>query len=129
MLVAELDEVADVRRAAVDPVTDVVHVGEFGVGAAGEPAPLVTPPDLQPLGVRRIAPCPPEVEALPSGIVSGDQDLGVARQPPSDLPRQRPEHVELGSAVAPGQEAQVGVDHDSGSVAVRTTGPGLRLPG
>jgi hypothetical protein len=65
MLITQLDEVLEIRGPAVDPVPHMVHVGELGVGAAGEATALVPPPDLDPLCVGRIAPGAPEVEALP----------------------------------------------------------------
>ena len=69
MLVAQLDEVLDVRRPAVDPVPHVVDVGELGVGAAGEPAALVTSPDLQTLGRRSGPGGPAQIEAAAVGAV------------------------------------------------------------
>ena len=51
MLIAEFDEVAQICRPSVDPVADVVHIGELSVGAAGESTPLVPAPDLQPLSI------------------------------------------------------------------------------
>ena len=69
MLIAELDKVVEVGEAAVDPMPNVMHVGELGVCAAGEPATLVTPPDFQTLGVARVPAGPPEVEAPPIGPV------------------------------------------------------------
>ena len=56
MLITQLDQVVEVGGAAVDPVPDVVDVGELGVRAAGEAAPLLAAPDLQPLGLTRIPP-------------------------------------------------------------------------
>ena len=85
MLIAQLDEVVEVGGTAVDPMPDVVHVGELGVRAAGEPAPLVAPPDLHALGVTGVPPGPPEVEAPAVGPVGRDQDFGVAREPPGDF--------------------------------------------
>ena len=125
MLVAELDEVAQVGRAVLDPVPDVMHVGELGVRATRETAPLVPPPDLNPLGVTRIAPRPPEIEALPSRPVGGDEHLGVAGEPAGDLSRDRAQHVEFGTAFASGQEAHVGVDDHGRSVSTHAAGPGL----
>ena len=69
MLIAELDKVVEVGEAAIDPMPHVMHVGELGVCAAGEPATLVTPPDLQTLGVARVPAGPPEVEAPAIGPV------------------------------------------------------------
>ena len=69
MLIAQLDKVVEVRRPAVDPMPNVVHVGELGVGAAGEPASLVAAPDLQPLGIAGVPPGPSEVEAPAIGAV------------------------------------------------------------
>ena len=86
MLVTQLDEIVEVGGAAVDPVPHVVDVGELGVRAAGEAASLVAAPDLHPLGVTRIPPGSSEIEAPAIGIVGGDQDLGVAGQPPGHLP-------------------------------------------
>ena len=63
MLIAELHEVVEIGGTAIDPVPHVVHVGEFGVGATGEPAPLVTAPDLHPLGIAGVPSGPSEVEA------------------------------------------------------------------
>src|SRR5580692_3447030 len=125
MLVAELDEVAEVGRPVLDPVDDVMHVGELGVRAAGEPASLVAAPDLNPLGVAGVAPRPSEVQALPPWTIGGDHDLGVTGQPPGDPAGDRPQHVELGTSLAPGEEAVVGVDHDGGAVAAQAAGAGL----
>ena len=85
MLIAKFDKVVEVRRPAVDPMSNVVHVGEFGVGATGEPAPLVTAPDLHPLGIAGVPSGPSEVEAPAVGSVGGDQDLGVTSQAACDL--------------------------------------------
>src|SRR5580692_4249334 len=97
MLVAELDKVAQVGRPVVDPVDDVMHVGELSVRAAGEPASLVAAPDLNPLGVAGVAPCPSEVEALPVWTIGRDHDLGVTGQPSGDPAGDRPQHIELGT--------------------------------
>jgi len=85
MPVAELDQVVQVGRAAFDPVTDVVDVGELGVRAARETTSLVPPPDLNPLGISRIPPRPPEVEALPCRSVGGHQYLCITGKPAGDL--------------------------------------------
>ena len=69
MLITKLDEILDVGGAAVDPVPDVVDVGELGVRAAREAAPLVVSPDLHPLGVTRILAGSSEVEAPAIRIV------------------------------------------------------------
>ena len=69
MLIAQLDKVVDVGEAAIDPMPHVMDVGELGVCAAGEPAALVTPPDLQTLGVARIPSGSPEVQAAAIGPV------------------------------------------------------------
>ena len=85
MLIAELHEVVEIGGAAVDPVPHVVHVGEFGVGAAGEPAPLVAPSDLHALGVTGVPACSSEVEAPSIGPIGRNEDLGVACKPPGDF--------------------------------------------
>jgi hypothetical protein len=69
MLITQLDEIVEVGGSAVDPVADVVDVGELGVRASGEAASLVAAPDLDPLGVTRIPPGPSEAEAPAIGIV------------------------------------------------------------
>jgi hypothetical protein len=89
MLIAELHQVAQIRRTIVDPMPDVMDVGEFGVRATREAAPLVAAPDLNPLGITRIATRPPEIEALPRRTVGGDEHLGVTGDPPGDLSRDR----------------------------------------
>ena len=124
MLIAELDQVVDVRRPAVDPVPDVVHVGELGVGAAGKPASLVPAPDLEPLGVARVSPGPPEVEAPAVGAVGRDQDLGVAGQPAGHLARHRPQDVELGAPVGlrPGSPCRRGRPRWAGCAERRPPG-------
>jgi len=125
MLVAELDEVAHIGLPVVDPVHNVVHVGEFGVTAAREPAPLVAPPDLNPLGVAGVPSGSSEVETLPTWTIGRDHDLGVTGQPAGDAPGDRPQHVEVGTTFAPDEEAVVGVDDDGRPVAVQSAGPGL----
>ncbi len=122
MLVTELNEVAHIGRPVVDPVHDVVHVGELGVRATREPASLVAPPDLNPLGDAGVPPGSSEVETVPTWSVGRDHDLGVTGQPTGDTPRDRPQHVELGTALAPGQEAVVGVHDDRRPVAAESTG-------
>ena len=69
MLIAQLDKVVEVGEAAIDPMPNVMHVGELGVCAAREPATLVTPPYLQTLGVARVPAGSPEVEAAAIGPV------------------------------------------------------------
>ena len=69
MLIAQLDEVRNVRGPVIDPMPHVMDISELGVGAAGEPAPLVTSPDLHPLGVAGIPAGPPEVEAPAIGPI------------------------------------------------------------
>ena len=125
MLVAEFDEVVQVGRPVVDPVHDVVHIGELRVRAAREPTSLVTSPDLDPLGVSGIPPGPSEAETLPARRVGGHQDLGVTGQPSGDLSGDRPQHVELGVSLAPGEEVHVGVDDDHRPIAAHARRPGL----
>ena len=69
MLIAQLDKVVEVSQATIDPMPNVMHVRELGVCAAGEPATLVTPPDLQTLGVARVPAGSPEVQAPAIGPV------------------------------------------------------------
>ena len=82
----------------------VVDISELGVGATGEPASLVTSPDLHPLGVAGVPPGPPEVEAPAIGPVGGNQDLGVTGKPAGDFSRQRPHDVEFGATLRSGEE-------------------------
>jgi hypothetical protein len=69
MLIAQFDEVLEIRRPAIDPMPYVVDIGELGVGAAGKPAALVATSDLQALAVARIAACPAQVEAATVGPI------------------------------------------------------------
>ena len=71
------------------------------------------------LGSRRVL---PRLRLCPRPV-GGDEDLGVAGEPAGDLSGERPEHVELGTALAPGEEAHVGMDDDGGPVAARAAGP------
>src|ERR1700689_3853499 len=82
MLIAELHEVLDIGKPAIDPVPYVVHVGGLGVWAAREPASLVAPSDLYALGVTGVPACSSEVQAPAIGSIGGDKDLGIAREPP-----------------------------------------------
>jgi hypothetical protein len=85
VLIAQLDEVRNVGRPTVDPMVDMVDVGELGVGAAREPASLVTSSDFQPLSVARVPSGPTEVEAAAVGPVGRNQHLGIAGEPPGDF--------------------------------------------
>jgi hypothetical protein len=53
VLVAQLDQIGQVSRAAVAPMDHVMDVGEFGIGAPRPAAAPVTAPDLDPLRVGR----------------------------------------------------------------------------
>src|ERR1700722_13539660 len=117
MLIAELHEVVHIRGSSIDPMPYMVHVGEFSVRAPGEPAPLVTPPDLHALRVTGVPACPSEVETSSIVPICRDEDFGVACQPPGDFSRDGSHDVELCPAFAPGQEGHVGVDDDGGAVA------------
>jgi hypothetical protein len=86
VLIAQLDEVGQVRRPAVRPVQQVMDIRELGVGAAREPAALVPPPDLDALRIGGIAPGPTEVEALTGRSVSRNEDFGIAGNATGDLP-------------------------------------------
>ena len=54
------------------------------------------------LGSRRVR---PRLRLCPRRAVGRDQDLGVTGQPSGDLAGDRPQHVELGAPIAPGEEA------------------------
>src|SRR3974390_2196861 len=98
--VTELDQVAQVGWTALDPVRDVMDVGELSVATPGETAALVAPADLDALRVTGVAPGAPEVEAPTVGPVGRDEDLGVARQATGHLPRDGTERVELTAAAS-----------------------------
>jgi hypothetical protein len=117
VLVAEFHEVLNVRWPTVDPMLHVMDVGELGVGAPGEPASLVTPPDFQALSVTGIAPGSPEVQAATIGPVGRDQDLGIAGESACHLSRHRAHNVEFGASLGSGQERQVGVHHHRRAIA------------
>jgi hypothetical protein len=85
VLIAQLDEILNVRRPTIDPMADMVDVSELGVGAAGEPASLVASSDFQALGVAGVPSGPAEVEAAAVGPVGRKQDLGIAGEPPSNF--------------------------------------------
>ena len=99
------------------------HIGELGVGAAGKATPLVPPPDLHPLSVRRIAPGATHRQALSARPVGRHEHLRVAGQPPCDLARHRAEHVELGRTFGSGKECHVRMDDHRGPVAAHAAGP------
>jgi len=120
VLVAELDQVLNVRRSTVHPVPYVMDVGEFRVGAAGEPATFVTPPDLHSLGITGIASGSPEMQAATVGPVSRDQDLGITGEPACHLQRHRAHDVEFGAPLGPGQERQISVHHHCRAISACT---------
>lgn len=119
VLVAELDQVAQVGWTALDPVCDVMDVGELGVTTPWETAALVAPADLEALRVTGVAAGASEVEAPTVGPVGRDEDLGVARQATGHFTRDGTERVELptASAFAAGQEGHVRVHDQRRTVA------------
>jgi hypothetical protein len=122
VLVAELDEILDVGLPTIDPMPHVVDVGELGVGATGEPASLVTPPDFHPLGVTGVPPGSPEVQAATIGPVGRNQNLGVTGEPACHFSRHRPHDIEFSAPLGSGEERQVGVDHHGRAIAACATG-------
>ena len=124
MLVTELDEVVEVGRPAVDPVPDVVHVGELGVRAAGETTSLVPPPDLQIAGRRwRSRRVRPRFRLWPSGPSADTSTLASQASRRATSRDTGPEDVELCASVAAGKELHVGVDHHGRAVAAQPAGP------
>jgi hypothetical protein len=95
VLVTELNEVVEICGAAVDPVPNVMYVGELGVRAAGEATSLVAAPDLQTLGIAGVSPCPAQVEASAVRPIGRNEHFGVTGPPAGDLPGNRAQDVEF----------------------------------
>ena len=86
MVVTQLDQVVEVGGPAVDPMPNVMDIGELGVRAAGETASLVATPDLDALRIAGVPAGPTEIEAPAVGPVGRNQDFGVAGESPGDFP-------------------------------------------
>ena len=83
MLVTQLHQVVEIGRPTVDPMPDVVHVGELHVSAARKTAALVTPPDDDALGVGGVAPgSAPGGTAGPTDGVWPGAEVGGTGNPP-----------------------------------------------
>ena len=83
------DQVGQHRRTPVDPVAQVVHVGDEAIAAARETAPAVAPGDLNTLGRCRATPPGELVQDGAVGSLEGDGVGSITREPPGDLRRDR----------------------------------------
>jgi hypothetical protein len=52
MMGAQGHQIVEIGRATISPVDDVVHIGEFRVGATGEATPTISAGYLTSLGAR-----------------------------------------------------------------------------
>ena len=96
---AQRDQVVEVRQATIDPMHDVVDVGELGVAAAGEATALVPAIDFHPLHRSGIPAGPPLIQDRPFRILHGEIDLGVADEAADHLGGNRSDSGDFGHGV------------------------------
>ena len=102
----ERQEIGQIGCATLGPVLDVVDVGEFVVGAAGESTTLVPAVDLDALRCRGISARPTLFENGPVASLDGQDHLGVAREPSRDLALNGSHAGDLGHTLDTGRGAR-----------------------
>ena len=110
---AQRDQVVEVRQSTIDPMHDMVDVGELGVAATGESTALVPAIDFHPLHRSGIPAGPPLIQDRPFRILHGEIHVGVAGESTDNLGRNGSDSGDFGHGVICATDEQLeGRMHD-----------------
>ncbi len=112
VMVTQRHQIWQIRQALIDPVHDVMDIGEDAVRAAREAASTVAPLDLPTLRVRGKSPGPPLEHGVSERIIESERHRGVATDSPDRLATQKAQSLDFRSAGTATQEREIGVGHD-----------------
>jgi len=111
VMITERHQIREIGRTLIDPVHDVVDVGEVVVGTSRKAAPTISSLNLAALGFRGESLCTTLEHGVSEGIIDGQRCCTGATDPSDRFAAQQSQSLDLGAAGSAAQEREVGVDN------------------
>ena len=112
VMITERHQIREIGRTLIDPVHDVVDVGEDVVGTSRKATPTISSLNLTTLRFRGESLCATLEHGVSEGIIDGQRCCTGATDPSNRLAAQESQSLDFGAAGAASQEREVGVDDD-----------------